>query len=457
MENTIKVSKDSLGRKIVNGFSSWAIKNLQKFATRPAEGVLREYKGYCNYSLWGDGTSAMPITLRQAYFYFEFVSPLTMVVRNIATSVSDLPLGVKVGPKSNDIDLNHPIIKALFDANREISTEDFLTELAVSFLLTEEAWPIFRGPLDSPPVAASYVRPYNVNNTGTLDKDGFPASLTTTAYRDRRTYHKVIINNQRRYIDNKEPRLANNEIIPIIGIVKSTNEFRGLSRINSFCKALDQMYFGDIYNSKLLQRGLRPWLVLTPKESLTEKDLDDLEKSLEQIQGVEKVGGIFVLPTNVQSISEPQKNRELEYQDLLKEVKERISASFAIPMPLVATETMTFSNYDVARVAFYDQPIKALVRQLFPNISANLAARLKLTGRFKIQYNPNDIPDLQMRQALIMEKLRLANVLTVNEIRVREGYDPVPGGDVLFEPINKMPIEDLATANYDTQDQMEEN
>jgi HK97 family phage portal protein len=397
---------------------------------------LRSGTSFC----W-DGCNDSFLAPAQAYYYFENVSPLQSTVKKIAQTVSRLPLAVVSDSNPDEMITDHPILQILQRPGYGLTGQNLLVDLCISYLLTDEAWLVLMGRPNAEPVSCVALRPYNVDTEGstaeyypTLIRTNSPTSFT------QRNFYPVTESGVTRYFDTPDGAGAMNELVPVIGTKAKSRDFRGLSRLMSLQRPLTQMISGDIYNTKLLNSGTKPFMMLSPKEGLTESEMEDIELSLEQLKGAHNVGGIFILPTAMDDVSTPTTNRDLEYQDMLAEVKQRIADAYYMPLALISPDAMTYSNYSTAQVAFYDGPVSNLVYNLFPQIVKILSSRLGITESMHVTYNQHDVPALQMRQAERMAELSRTYTMTLNELRDMLGLDPLSVGEEIYMPGNLIPV-----------------
>lgn len=377
-----------------------------------------------------------------AYKYYMQVYPVRDAVTKIADAVAGLPLGVATDDDVESIDKDNEYIQLLKHPGPEVSGDDLVTELTTSYLLTNELWLVLRGRISNKPVSLSYVRPYDVSITGISDSDdGAPSTIQTTSPRDRRMYYKHMIDGQLRYLDAKSPTAALNELCPHIGVVTLSDQFRGLSLLTSVRKELDQIIYGNVHNTSLMQHGFRKDLLFTVSDYIDEEQTKLLSKSMRDRSGPHNAGGAGVLPYGINGVHRiSQSNKDADYTNLIREAKNRIAVLYDIPLPLISPDSMTKSNYEAAQVAFFDRPVTNTFSHVFSGISAAFNTRIAQGDEIKIVFNPHEVPALRARQAERMEILRKAYALTTNEIRATAGYAPEAEGDNILAPATLLPM-----------------
>jgi HK97 family phage portal protein len=382
------------------------------------------------------------VTPYNAYKYYKQVFPVRDAVSTIADAVAGLPFGVAGADDTEKIIKDNDYIDLLRHPGTEVSGDDLITELTTSYLLTNELWLILRGRVTAQPVSLSYARPYDISITGTIDQtDGTPNTIQTTSPRDNRTYYKHIIDGQLRYLDSTRVESALNEIYPHIGIVTLGDQFRGLSLLTSVRKELDQIVYGNVHNTSLMQHGFRKDLLFTVNDYIDEDQTKLLSKSFRDHSGPHTAGGVGVLPYGINDVKEiGESNKDADYINLIREAKNRIALLYKIPLPLISPDNMTRSNYEAAQFVLYDRPVTNTFDHVFSGLAAAFNCRLPDSDKIKIVFNPHEVPALRTRQADRMETLRKSYSLSTNEIRATAGYSPLPDGDAVLGPANLLPI-----------------
>lgn len=396
------------------------------------------YGSDCSYS----------VTFLEAYKYFAKISPLRTAVGMIADAIADLPLITE--STKQEMTTEHNLIKIINNPGIGIDRANLLKELTVSCLLTNESWLLFRGRINAEPININYIRPYNIDIYSNLDYDGYPYSIKTNSPKDKRTYYKHIIDGHIRYVDSeRNPNVALNELIPIIGITDIHDQFRGLSPLTSIKKELDHLWHGNVHNAALLKNGMRLSAILSPKVEMTDQQYNQVEDSVGDLfTGSEKAGGVFISPVQLESVNLMMKNTDADYMNLIAKAEQRVYAAYEIPLPLVTPDTMTLSNYEAAQFAFYDQTVSDATTKLFPAIAKAFAIRSG-EENLKLTFNPHGVKALQQRQAERMETLRKTYALGTKEIRETAGYGDPNTDDPIFAPATLVPLTIDASPNFE--------
>ena len=116
---------------------------------------------------------------------------------------------------------------------------------------------------------------------------------------------------------------------------------------------------------------------------------------------------------------------------------------------MVSSETMTFSNMDSSKFAFYDNAVLPLLKQYLSFLNYSVLSRYDSKG-LTFSFDPAGIQALESRKIENAHTLSKLDAVTDNEVRTAIGYPHLEqGGDVVYKPINEVP----AGTDIYTQDQ----
>lgn len=183
----------------------------------------------------------------------------------------------------------------------------------------------------------------------------------------------------------------------------------------------------------------RPDMAVWLKHSLAKTEKDRLESTLANTYvGVKKAGKIGVFSQehidNIQVLGD--KLREMSYIEGRKYVREEIVAAHRVPISFL---TMESSNRAVADAGLYQHAmftVKPYCTRIVQKLNEKLCPRYD--ERIFLSYE-NPVPE-DKEFLLKQEEMYLDHgAITVNEIRDRDGKEPLDGFDVPWLPMNMMP------------------
>ena len=98
--------------------------------------------------------------------------------------------------------------------------------------------------------------------------------------------------------------------------------------------------------------------------------------------------------------------------------------------------TSTYKNNSTSQLSFYQQTLAPILRQISTEMSCKLIPA-SLRRKYKLEYDLDDVfvSDLKSRGEYY-ERAIGSGILTPNEVRIKEGREPIEGGDVTFMSCN---------------------
>ena len=194
-----------------------------------------------------------------------------------------------------------------------------------------------------------------------------------------------------------------------------------------------------------LKNGSRLSGMLVPQNTIKNDQMITLRESWQSVYGGSSGSGkVAVLPYNMdwKSVSVPAADAQFIEQRNL--TVESIARWFRMPPHKVAELThATFSNIEQQDMSYMRDTLLAWDSRWKDEIKIKLigmdGANADIFGR----HNFDDLlrPDAETRFKTYHTALQ-NGVLTRNEVRAKEDYPPLPGGDRLFVPLNMAPVDD---------------
>jgi phage portal protein BeeE len=134
-------------------------------------------------------------------------------------------------------------------------------------------------------------------------------------------------------------------------------------------------------------------------------------------------------------------NKDMQANENKEQSKMAIYQRYDIPEPLVNSGSQTYNNYQTALYALYENAVFPTFNAIFDGISESFINRGLLKKEYRIVCDASKVSAMKLREAEEVRMLKLANVLTVNEMRSRLGYEPLPDyGDEVYRPMSEIPI-----------------
>jgi HK97 family phage portal protein len=312
------------------------------------------------FSTFGEGIGQEFLPPHVAYGFYNKLAPVQSTVAKIARAVGNLPLVLRDEEYTSEIRKDADILTLLNHPSKLTTKKQFLTNCALSLMLTRELWLVARGFRNRPPEELVFVHPYNVQIIEDPEHQ-WPSKIYVNINGDRRYYSREPAPGGRfRYFD----QTGLNEIFPYISersVSGNSGYFRGTSPLLSIKDELLSYSSSVLANTSTIENAGRPSGILSPKDdNITEKQYDDLIESMETVAGARNSGKIIVLPTSVESAFPQWAPKDMDFPELQKNVKASVWSLYYIPFPMVSEQSQSHNNTETAETSFYDNAVDAV-------------------------------------------------------------------------------------------------
>lgn len=377
---------------------------------------------------WGNFTNYL------AYDFYENNSALSCVINKRAEAVTNLDL-VMVND-NGDIRTDHPLLEYLKHPSPDMTQDQFLKEASKSIDLTGQLFVYFEGQENFEPINSFVIpgfAPLYYKNAGSGLIDYF--QISRDMFYDG-TYDRRVEKGNTRYISRDGMR----ELFYFVNNL-SKDSVTGLSRVKAIWDELGQLSNSNTHNLKLLENGLRLSGIFSAEE-MDEEARERFEQDIKNFYtGSNNSGRVFLAvgtSTNFKELG--QNNKDMDFLNLKTEVKNVIYSAFEIPLPLVSPEHMTLSNFDSAKVSFYEDSILPHAKTIFEALTKAFKPRFRDLDKWHLSYDPQSIETLKLRRNQELKLLSELKVTTINEIRNELGFKPITGGDEILQPSTVVPL-----------------
>jgi HK97 family phage portal protein len=216
------------------------------------------------------------------------------------------------------------------------------------------------------------------------------------------------------------------------------DDWYGMSPLEAAAIGIDQHNDAARWNAALLQSSCRPSgaLVYRPATSdspdtMTEGQRQALKQELEQyFSGPENTGRPLVLEGGLDWREMSLSPKDMDWL-AGKDVSAReIALAFHVPAQLIGVNgSLTFSNFEQARLALFDDAVLPLLDHVKDEFNNWLTPQFG--AGLTIDYDTDGVEALAPRRQEVWSRLAQADFLTVNEKRAALGYKALDGGDSL--------------------------
>ena len=372
----------------------------------------------------------------QALNYYTQVAPLATAIDLISQT------GAAIRPLLFDEDekqflLTDPLLDFLKKPNADCTWVEFYIASSSYFGLTGTLyWQLTSrgGRPNGEPLELSVVPPQCVTPIDSA-RDNLPASFRVHTRNGDNEYKRVEDKNGLRYFDD-----MGNELWQVKNFNPHKHRLVGLSPLSAIFYQIEQCIDANIHNSNALKKGFNASTILTVNPELTEPQKEDLLLQLEKFKGVHSEDLLASSAvTGAKQIS--RSNRDMEFNELVKQLTETIYNRKRIPLALVSNQSMTFNNLEVAPFQLLDQAVIPELSRILDELTLFLKPRFPILDSHKLWFNENDIPAIRRRNVIATLDESKIGDMTRDETRGRRGLEPLEeGGDVILQPVNLIPI-----------------
>lgn len=380
----------------------------------------------------------------EAVRLYKNCTPFYQAVSMRAEAFSSLP--IRVWDKKAKVFLDkHPILDLLERPNPQQSRTAFLKAYSSFYDITGESFFMITGEERREPLEIYIPKPQEVIIQASPKANKLGAAGTyywyTTFFNE--IYYLSETNEaggMYRYFNKDGTRefAQVKEFDPMASI----NCLRGMPKAAPLWLQIQQFILADTNNRSVLSRGARPSVAWVSKldEPLTDEQFIRWKEQVSSYEGALNAGR-QVLVDNVEPKVISTTNKDMEFSQNRKTVREDIFSAYGIPLSMISSESMTMDNLKVSGTQFWENAVLPLSDNLLDELSRILFPRYKNSESLVLAYNPIDIPALKVRAISQMSELQKTSTLTDNELRTLVGYEELTDGDSVWKLAGAMPAE----------------
>ena len=211
-------------------------------------------------------------------------------------------------------------------------------------------------------------------------------------------------------------------------------EYAGLSPIAALRMTIDMNVDAIRFNRRFFQNDATPGRTyIKTDRDLTGAQAESLRQRWEKaFKNRDKAHSIAVLDRSAELRSLSISQRDMEFIEAQRFTKEEICAAYGVPPVLLGDlGNATFSNYQQAKTSFWDETLIPELQLIESEVQKSLLPQLGGEG-LTVRFDLTEVTALRedaTAKAKRHQTLVQSGILTINEVRQREGLAPVPWGD----------------------------
>ena len=221
------------------------------------------------------------------------------------------------------------------------------------------------------------------------------------------------------------------------------DDWYGMSPLEAAAFSIDQHNAAAKWNASLLQQSGRPSgaLVFKPTangpDQLSEEQRLELKNELESFfSGSHNAGRPMVLEGGLDWKEMALSPKDMDWLAGKDLSAREIALAYNVPPQLIGLEgSLTFANFEQARLAFYDDAVLPLLCHFRDELNNWLAP--EFGDDLTLDFDRDAIEALSARRDKMWERITSADFLTVNEKRAALGLERIDGGDALLPSLRE--------------------
>jgi HK97 family phage portal protein len=220
-----------------------------------------------------------------------------------------------------------------------------------------------------------------------------------------------------------------------------TDDWYGMSAIEPGAFGVDTHNEAGAWMQSLLQNSARPSgaLVVKDDKTLQDDEFNRLKTELdEQYSGARNAGRPMLLEGGLDWRPMSLSPSDMTLIETKLSAARDVALALGVPPQLLGIPgDNTYSNYQEARLAFWEDTVMPLVNMIADDWNASLSEAF---GGVTLKPDFDQVPAIVEKKRAQWEMLDKTASLTLNEKRAAMGYEPVKGGDVVMVPMSTMPL-----------------
>lgn len=344
-------------------------------------------------------------------------------IRLVSQNAAAVPLTVYAGTGDARHRLHeHPLLDLLRRPNPLQAGASLLESLYGFYLIAGNAYLEAAGPMDAPPQELWCLRPDRMRIVP--GRHGVPQ-----AYRYQ-------VNGET--VEYAADALTGKSDVLHLKSFHPLDDWYGMSPLEAAAFSVDQHNEAGKWNAALLQSSGRPSGALVYKpahpealDTLTDDQRARLKDEIESyFSGPANAGRPMVLEGGLDWRDMSLTPKDMDWL-AGKDVSAReIALAFHVPPQLIGVEgSLTYANFEQARLALYDDAVLPLVEHMTAALNSWLAPRFG--DDISVSFDADGIEALAPRRDKVWQRLAACDFMTVNEKRRALGLSPIDGGDAV--------------------------
>lgn len=373
--------------------------------------------------------------------FYESISPLADAIDVLATQFSSIQPKIW-DDKNKTFLLDHPLLDLLQRPNTNVDYLEFAEQEISFFEITGNIfWIVTSSRLDGEPIELFCVPPQWISPS--IGSDGYVDIFTYTPVNSAFSteFKRVNDGTAFRYLSPDR----NQEMFQLKRFNPNSGGFRifGISKLRSLAYQLQHFRDACLHNISLLQNSAMPSGMLTTNDDVEMRpdQLNNLRSEMDNMFAGAANSGRIMITENLKWIPFSLTNKDMDYIQGRKQLKEEIYNRLKIPLSLINSDALSLTNMAVSERQLYNLSILPAADKIFSKLTMHLMSRYKGGENLKLTFDPCTIPALKEQTLDELTKMAKFNVMSDNELRKRLDLAEAPASEAseVYKPTNTVP------------------
>jgi HK97 family phage portal protein len=241
------------------------------------------------------------------------------------------------------------------------------------------------------------------------------------------------------------------------------DDFWGMSTTEPAAINIDSHNTSSMWNKNLTENEARPGALFLFENTLNDEVFNRLKKQItEKREGARFAGKSLIVDGGVKDVKPYGFSpKEMDWLKSNIELARNICNAYHVPPQMIGIpDTSTYSNYQEARQAFWEETVTFYLQYLADELNYWLFPNENLDTEENeqpfIDYLLNDVPAFEKKRNDKWDRIQKSDFLKINEKREAVDYEGVDEGDVLLVSATMIPLGEEQNTEDETAKQEEE-
>lgn len=246
-------------------------------------------------------------------------------------------------------------------------------------------------------------------------------------------YYKFVVN-------GKETRFPAEDIIHFKE-PDPLSDYYGYGAVQAVMEVIRADVYSKKWNTKFFFNSARPDAILTTEQKIGKADRDEIrERWIQKYGGWENASRVAVLSHGLDYKQVGITQKDMDFANLRIASRDDVMSALGIPKSVMAvTDDVNRSNAEAGIYVFLSETIKPKMEKMADFLNLRLVEEF---GDDLLLMSLDPSPEDNAAEDDHYVKAH-NKWLTTNEIRIEQGYDPIEGGDYIYQPLGMTALENL--------------